>query len=51
MKVSGEIHAPAALPLRRETPIPLDRRLGGTQSWFGSCGVEKNLSPLPGIEP
>jgi hypothetical protein len=22
---------------------PLDRRLGGLQSRFGSCGVEKNL--------
>jgi hypothetical protein len=26
-------------------------RLGGPQSRSGHCGVEKNLLPLPGIEP
>jgi hypothetical protein len=30
---------------------PLDRRLGGPQSRSGRCGLEKNLLPLPGIEP
>jgi hypothetical protein len=29
---------------------PLDRRLGGLQSWSGHCGTEKNLFPLQGIE-
>jgi hypothetical protein len=29
----------------------LDRRLGGPQSRYGHCGVEKNLLPLPEIEP
>jgi hypothetical protein len=26
-------------------------RLGKQQSWSGCCEVEKNLLPLPGIEP
>jgi hypothetical protein len=30
---------------------PLDRRLGGPKSRSGRCGVEKDLLPLPGIEP
>jgi len=30
---------------------PRNRRLGGPQSQFGCHGVEKNLLPLPGIEP
>jgi hypothetical protein len=29
----------------------LHRRLGGPQSRSGRCGVEKNLLPLPGIDP
>jgi hypothetical protein len=29
---------------------PLDRRLGGAQSWSRHCGVKKNQLPLPGIE-
>jgi hypothetical protein len=27
----------------------LDRRLGELQNWFGCCGKEKYLLPLPGI--
>jgi hypothetical protein len=30
---------------------PLDRRLGGPQSLSASYGIEKNLLPLPVIEP
>jgi hypothetical protein len=29
---------------------PLDRRLGGSQSWSGRGGEEKNSEPPPGIE-
>jgi hypothetical protein len=29
----------------------MDRKLGGSQSQSGRCGVEKNIFPLPGIEP
>jgi hypothetical protein len=30
---------------------PLDRRLGGPQSWSGHSGEEKNSQPLPGFKP
>ena len=33
------------------SPHLLNRRLGGPQSWSGRFGEEKNLLPLPGIEP
>jgi hypothetical protein len=29
----------------------LDRRVGGTQSWSGLGGEEKNSQPLPRLEP
>jgi hypothetical protein len=45
--VSGQRYAPAALYPR----YPLDRRLGGPQSWSGHRGQRKNPFPLPGIEP
>jgi hypothetical protein len=41
MKVSGHLHAPAALPPEKELRYPLDKRLG----------EEKISQPLPGIEP
>jgi hypothetical protein len=30
---------------------PLDRRLGGLQSWSGHSGEEKNSQPLPRLKP
>jgi hypothetical protein len=45
MEVSGQLHAPAALPPGKEAPIPLDRTLGGPQSLSGRCGEEKTLAP------
>jgi hypothetical protein len=43
---------PRPLYPRVKSPLyPLDRRLGRPQSWSRRCGVEKNLLPLPGIEP
>jgi hypothetical protein len=30
---------------------PLDKRLGGPQSWSWHGGEEKNSQPLPGLEP
>jgi hypothetical protein len=30
---------------------PLDRRLGGPQSWSGHGGEEKNSQPVPGLAP
>jgi hypothetical protein len=50
-EVSGQIHAPAALPSGKEPRFPLDRRLGGPQSRSGRGGEEKNSQPPPGIEP
>jgi hypothetical protein len=51
MKVSGQFHAPAALPPGKYPWYPLDRRLGGSQSRSGRGGEEKNSRPPPGIEP
>jgi hypothetical protein len=43
--VSGQIHAPAALPPRKKHPLPLGRRSGGLQSRSGRLGEEKILDP------
>jgi hypothetical protein len=51
MEVSGQIHAPAALPPGKQLRYPLDRRLGGPQSQSGPYGEEKNRLLLQGIEP
>jgi hypothetical protein len=51
MEVSGQFHAPAALPQEKSLLYPLDRRLGGHQRRSGRGGVEKNSQPPPGIEP
>jgi hypothetical protein len=42
--VSGQLHAPAAFPREKSPLYPLDRRLGGPQSWSGCCGKGKNLA-------
>jgi hypothetical protein len=49
-QVSGQLHAPAALPPGNHPRYPLERRLGGPQSRSGRCGEENNLA-LSGIEP
>jgi hypothetical protein len=47
MEVSGQLHAPAALPPGKEpTRYPLDRKLSGPQSRSGHGDKEKN-SPVP----
>jgi hypothetical protein len=51
MKVSGQLHTPAALPQEESHWYPLDRRLGGPQSCSGHGGEENNFQPPPGIEP
>jgi hypothetical protein len=46
--VSGQLHAPVALPQEKDPPPPrysLDRRLGGPQSRSGRRGEEKILEP------
>ena len=46
MQVSGQRHAPAALPLTK-TRYPLYRRLGGPQ---GRSGRVRKISPPPGFD-
>jgi hypothetical protein len=50
MKMSGQLHVPAALPPGKEPLVdPLDRRLSGALSRSGRGGEEKNSKPPPGI--
>jgi hypothetical protein len=42
MEVSGQIHAPAALPPGKEPWYPLDRRPGEPQSRSGRGGEESS---------
>jgi hypothetical protein len=52
MEVSGQLHAPAALPQGKESyQYPSDRRLGGARSLSGHGVEEKNSQPPPGFEP
>jgi hypothetical protein len=51
MDVSGQLHAPAALPQEKNPWYPLNRRMGGPQSRSGRGGEEKNSQPALGIEP
>jgi hypothetical protein len=44
LEMSGQLHAPAALPLGKESLVPLDRRLGWPQSRSGRHGEEKILT-------
>jgi len=37
-------------PQGKSPQYPLDRRLGGTQSWPGHGVKKKNSQPLPGIK-
>jgi len=45
MEVSGQLHAPAALPPGMNRQYPLDRRLDGSQSRF-ECGSEEKINPF-----
>jgi hypothetical protein len=55
MEVSGQLHAPAALPQGNHPRYPLDRRLSGSQSLSGRFGEETNLAPAgnrtPAVQP
>jgi hypothetical protein len=48
--VSGQLHAPAALPQEKSPWYQLDRTLSEPQSRSGSGSEEKNSQPLPGLE-
>jgi hypothetical protein len=45
LEMSGQLHAPAALPPRKRSRYPLYRRLGGLQSRSGRRGEENNSWP------
>jgi hypothetical protein len=49
--VSGQLHAPTALPPGKEPPAPSGWRLGGLQSHSGRGDEERNSQPPSGIEP
>jgi hypothetical protein len=52
MDVSGQFHALAALPLKEKNSLyPLVTRFGRHQGWSVRCGEEKNILPLPKMEP
>jgi hypothetical protein len=50
MEMSGKLDALAALSPGKEF-LMLDRKAVEPQSRSGRCGREKNIFPLPGIEP
>jgi hypothetical protein len=50
MEVSGQRHAPDALPLGKEPLVTMEIRLGGPQSRSGRGDEEKNSQPPPEIE-
>jgi hypothetical protein len=50
MELSGQLHALAVLPQEKSLQYPLDRRLGGPQSWSRHGGEEKNSQRLLGPE-
>jgi hypothetical protein len=50
MKVSGKLHASAALHPGENPRCPLHKRLGGLQSRPRRFGEEKNFLPLSEIE-
>jgi len=43
MEVSGQLHAPAAVPHGKQPCYPMNRRLGKPQSWSGRFGENNNL--------
>jgi len=48
--VSGQLHAPDALPPGKDPRYPLHRRLGGPQSQYGHGGEEKKFPVLPEVK-
>jgi hypothetical protein len=51
MEMSGQLHAPAALPQGKSPRYSLDKRLDGPQSHSGRGGEEKNSQSLPEWNP
>jgi hypothetical protein len=51
MEVSGQFHAPAALPPGRETLVPIGEEAGWDPEPSGRGSEKNNFQPPPGIEP
>jgi hypothetical protein len=51
MEVSGQLHTRPLYPQGKSPWYPLDRRLGGPQSWSRRGGEKKNSQTLPALEP
>jgi hypothetical protein len=51
MEVSGKLHNAAPLCLGEQPLLPTEQQVGGSQSQSECFGEQKNLLPLPGIEP
>jgi len=49
--MNGQLHALVALYKEKELPYLLNRRLGGSQSQSRRFEEERNLWPVPAIEP
>jgi hypothetical protein len=55
MEVSGQLHAPTALPLGKESPVPIQEEVGWIQEpvWmrWRRKKIPTHPPPPPGIEP
>jgi hypothetical protein len=51
MEVSGQLHAPVALPPGKDPRCQMDRKMGGPQSRSGRGGKGENSRPPKEIEP
>jgi hypothetical protein len=51
MKVSGQLHVPAALPWGNRRQYQFDKKLCGPQNRFGRCGEKTNLAPAENQTP
>jgi hypothetical protein len=50
MKVSGQLHAPSALPSEKDPPLFKEQEKGSARSRCGSFGKEIKILPQMGIE-
>jgi len=51
MKVSGQLQAPALLLPGEQPPVPTEQEAGWAPEPALTFGKEKNLFPMPAIEP
>jgi hypothetical protein len=51
LETSNQLHALAELPQEKEPSVAIRQEMGGPQSRCGYFGEDKNLLPLPEIEP